>query len=75
MLASRFTTAAKAATALHRRPKSASSSVVRTLASVGDAVPSVELHKNFPPEKINLADFCRDKKIILLGLPGAFTPT
>ena len=74
MLASRFATAAKAATAL-RRPKPAVSSVVRALASVGDAVPSVELHKNFPPEKINLADFCRDKKIILLGLPGAFTPT
>lgn len=47
----------------------------RTLASVGDAVPSVELYKGFPPEKTRLTDLCKDKKIILLGLPGAFTPT
>ena len=48
---------------------------IQGLASVGDAVPSVELHSGFPPEKINLAEYSKDKKMILLGLPGAFTPT
>jgi len=43
--------------------------------SVGSFLPSVELHQGFPPEKHNLADFAKDKNIILLGLPGAFTPT
>jgi peroxiredoxin len=48
---------------------------MRYFASVGDKVPSVELDMGFPPKKYNLADFAKDKKIILLGLPGAFTPT
>ena len=29
----------------------------------------------FPPEKINIAERIAGKKVILLGLPGAFTPT
>lgn len=73
MLASRLAGAAKAAAAA--RPTLFSPFAIRTLASVGDAIPSVELHKGFPPEKINIADFCSDKKAIILGLPGAFTPT
>lgn len=47
----------------------------RGMASVGDSLPSVELHQGFPPKKYNLADFAKDKSIILVGLPGAFTPT
>lgn len=42
---------------------------------VGDAVPSVSLDQGFPPVKVPLADYCKDKKIVLVGLPGAFTPT
>jgi len=42
---------------------------------VGDSVPAVALHKGFPPEKVPLADFCKGKKVVLVGLPGAFTPT
>lgn len=49
--------------------------LTRSFASVGDKIPSVELHKGFPPEKVNIADYCKDRNIILLGLPGAFTPT
>lgn len=47
----------------------------RGFAAVGDQLPSVELHHTFPPKKVNLAEFAADKRVILLGLPGAFTPT
>jgi len=43
--------------------------------AVGDSVPSVDLHEGFPPEMVNLADYSKGKKMILVGLPGAFTPT
>ena len=33
------------------------------------------LDHGFPPEKVTLAERIKDKKVILLGLPGAFTPT
>mmetsp|Transcript_80174 Transcript_80174/g.259757 ORF Transcript_80174/g.259757 Transcript_80174/m.259757 type:complete len:147 (+) Transcript_80174:60-500(+) len=42
---------------------------------VGDAIPGVSLDKGFPPEKFNLQEFCKGKKVVLVGLPGAFTPT
>lgn len=48
---------------------------IRGFASVGDKLPSVDLHLGFPPTKHNLADFAKDKAIVLVGLPGAFTPT
>lgn len=43
---------------------------------VGDKIPSdVDLHFGFPPENISLSQRIADKKVILVGLPGAFTPT
>lgn len=36
----------------------------------GDKIPSVELHSGFPPKKVNMADYCKGNKVILLGLPG-----
>ena len=42
---------------------------------VGDTLPSLTLDFGFPPEKINLLERAKGKKIILMGLPGAFTPT
>lgn len=43
---------------------------------VGDKIPTdVELHFGFPPESIDLSERLAKKKTILVGLPGAFTPT
>jgi 2-Cys peroxiredoxin 5 len=43
---------------------------------VGESIPDdVDLHFGFPPERINVKDRVAGKKVILLGLPGAFTPT
>lgn len=44
--------------------------------AVGDKFPSVEVdHASWPPTAFNLAEKIADKKVILVGLPGAFTPT
>ena len=42
----------------------------------GDALPSVELFQGFPDvEKIDIAEYVKGKNVIIVGLPGAFTPT
>jgi len=45
------------------------------MAEVGSKLPAVEIDFGFPPEKVNIADRVKGKKVILVGLPGAFTPT
>ena len=47
---------------------------------LGDTIPDVTLDKptgelGFPPEKISLRGYTAGRKVILMGLPGAFTPT
>ena len=43
---------------------------------VGDSIPdNVHLHLGFPPQVINVKDQVAGKNVILVGLPGAFTPT
>jgi glutaredoxin 3 len=43
---------------------------------VGDLIPEdIALDKGFPPTKVVLSQFCQGKKVVLVGLPGAFTPT
>jgi len=42
---------------------------------VGDSIPNVGLDLGFPPDKVMMGDYCKGKKIVLVGLPGAFTPT
>eukprot|EP00929_Paragymnodinium_shiwhaense_P093335 TRINITY_DN5348_c0_g1_i10.p3 TRINITY_DN5348_c0_g1~~TRINITY_DN5348_c0_g1_i10.p3 ORF type:complete len:133 (+),score=31.46 TRINITY_DN5348_c0_g1_i10:56-454(+) len=44
-------------------------------AKVGDNIPAVNLDDGFPPTPFPLADYCKGKKVVLVGLPGAFTPT
>lgn len=51
------------------------SSVAGMKVAIGDKVPNSRLDQGFPPVKVPLADYCKDKKIVLVGLPGAFTPT
>jgi peroxiredoxin len=43
--------------------------------SVGDAFPDLSIDQGFPPEVVSLKDRLAGKKTILIGLPGAFTPT
>jgi hypothetical protein len=40
----------------------------------GAKIPSVELHKGFPPEMVNIADYVKGRKVAVVGLPAAFTP-
>jgi hypothetical protein len=44
-------------------------------AELGTELPSEELDFGFPPQKVNIAERCKGKRIIIVGLPGAFTPT
>lgn len=49
---------------------------VTTAIRVGDKIPSgVALHEGFPPREVVVADHVANKKVLLVGLPGAFTPT
>jgi peroxiredoxin len=47
-----------------------------TAIDVGDTIPSdLTLHHGFPPENISLDDRLSGKNVLIVGLPGAFTPT
>ena len=41
----------------------------------GDKMPDVTLDKGFPPQKVPLSKIIGGKKVVMVGLPGAFTPT
>lgn len=41
---------------------------------MGDAVPSVTVFEKEPGNKLNLAELFKNKKGVLFGVPGAFTP-
>jgi len=42
--------------------------------AVGDKIPSVTLFENSPGNKVELAELCAGKKVVIFGVPGAFTP-
>lgn len=42
---------------------------------VGDTLPEADLDIGFPPEKVPLKKICAGRKVVIVGLPGAFTPT
>eukprot|EP01135_Chromosphaera_perkinsii_P002377 Nk52_evm31s222 gene=Nk52_evmTU31s222 len=41
---------------------------------VGDELPSVKLFRAGLTDQIDIKEYCQKKKIIIFGLPGAFTP-
>ena len=46
------------------------------MVAVGDKFPAVDLDFGFdPPAKVPMAERLAGKKTIVVGLPGAFTPT
>jgi len=42
---------------------------------VGDKIPLSTVHSGFPPSFVNIAEYIANKNVIVVGLPGAFTPT
>lgn len=43
--------------------------------SVGESIPAVNLHYGFPPEMVDLPSRIAGKNVVVVSLPGAFTPT
>lgn len=42
--------------------------------SVGDKLPSATLHESNPGDKVDIAELCAGKTVILFAVPGAYTP-
>ncbi|EEB15091.1 peroxiredoxin-5, putative, partial [Pediculus humanus corporis] len=42
---------------------------------VGESIPSIDLYEGDPGNSINMADLCKNKKVVVFGVPGAFTPS
>jgi len=40
----------------------------------GAAIPSVALTENTPGTSVDLAELCKGKRVVVFGVPGAFTP-
>lgn len=40
----------------------------------GDKLPTIDLFEDSPANKVNIGELCAGKKVILFGVPGAFTP-
>ena len=44
--------------------------------AAGDKLPAVEVdYASWPPTAFNIGEYVAGKKVIIVGLPGAFTPT
>lgn len=41
---------------------------------VGDTIPSASLYEGTPANKVDIAELCAGKKVVLFAVPGAFTP-
>jgi len=52
-----------------------SSAVQKMPIKVGDSIPSVDLFEGTPGNKVNIAELGKGKKIVIVGVPGAFTPS
>ena len=59
---------------IHQGPKFIESLLLTIDTQVGDAVPNVDLFEGTPGDKVNLAEVCKEGKVVIFGVPGAFTP-
>jgi hypothetical protein len=48
--------------------------VARAALQVGDLVPDVPLYQTSEAQ-VSLRTLCGDQRVVILGIPGAFTPT
>jgi 2-Cys peroxiredoxin 5 len=44
------------------------------VAAVGSRIPAITLTENTPGNKVDAAELCAGKRVIIFGVPGAFTP-
>jgi len=51
-----------------------SSAIFNMPIKVGDKLPAVEMFEGNPGNKVNIADAVKGKKVVIFGVPGAFTP-
>ncbi|OAD60427.1 Peroxiredoxin-5, mitochondrial [Eufriesea mexicana] len=42
--------------------------------AVGEKLPTIDLFEDSPANKVNLAQIASGKKVVIFGVPGAFTP-
>ena len=78
MLASRLTSFAATTISRSSRVTVSTASTIQFFRAMTSltSLPSVEVMQGFPDVvKINIADYCAGKNVIIVGLPGAFTPT
>ncbi|XP_030373798.1 peroxiredoxin-5, mitochondrial [Scaptodrosophila lebanonensis] len=50
------------------------SRTVAAMVKVGDKLPSVDLFEDSPANKINSSELTSSKRVIIFGVPGAYTP-
>lgn len=66
---------AKAKVKAKAKAKAAVKKKILKVIKEGDTLPSIEIDCGFNPiDKVNILERCKDKKVVILGLPGAFTP-
>jgi hypothetical protein len=66
---------AKAKVKAKAKAKAAVKKKIIKVIGVGDPIPAITIDCGFNPiEKVDMAERVKDKKVIIMGLPGAFTP-
>jgi hypothetical protein len=53
----------------------AQQSMMDKMIQINDKLPMIDLHYGFPPQYVNSAFYAANKNVLILCLPGAFTPT
>ena len=48
--------------------------VILGIIKIGDRLPDVILYEGKPSNQVRTSELTRGKKVVLVGIPGAFTP-